>query len=81
MLPNRNRDRAGSLLNSRTFEQQQINLILGQSIQSLHQEVVREPIPEHLQALVEQLDRKAFLENTPQFKAGADREEYFSFYR
>jgi hypothetical protein len=73
MLPNGNHDHAGSMLNSLTFQQQQVNFILGHSIQSLYEDVVREPIPEHLQALTEQLDRKAFLENTAQ--PGADVDE------
>jgi hypothetical protein len=72
MPPNGNRDRAGYMLNSLTFQQQQVNFILGHSIQSLYQDVMREPIPIHLKALAEQLDRKAFLENTAQPEADTD---------
>jgi hypothetical protein len=72
MPSNSNRDRAGYMLNSLTFQQQQVNFILGHSIQSLYQDVMREPIPVHLQALAEQLDRKAFLENTAQPEADTD---------
>ncbi|MBD2749894.1 hypothetical protein IC232_24780 [Microvirga sp. BT688] len=72
MLPNGNRDRAGSVLNGLTFQQQQVNFILGHSIQSLYQHMVKEPIPEHLQALAERLNRKAFLENSPQPEARVD---------
>jgi hypothetical protein len=60
------------MLNSLTFQQQQVNFILGHSIQSLYQDVMREPIPIHLKALAEQLDRKAFLENTAQPEADTD---------
>jgi hypothetical protein len=72
MPPNGNRDRTGYILNSLTYQQQQVNFILGHSIQSLYQDVVREPVPEHMQALASQLDRKAFLENTAQPEASTD---------
>jgi hypothetical protein len=72
MPPNGNRDHSGYMLNSLTFQQQQVNFILGHSIQSLYQDVIREPVPEHMQALVRQLDRKAFLENTAQPEASTD---------
>jgi hypothetical protein len=73
MPPNDNRDHSGYMLNSLTFQQQQVNFILGHSIQSLYQDVVKEPIPAHLQTLAEKLDRKAFLENTVQPEEGADK--------
>jgi hypothetical protein len=73
MPPNGNDDRTGYMLNSLTFQQQQVNFILGHSIQSLYQDVVKEPIPVHLQALAEKLDRKALLENTAPPEEGADK--------
>ena len=45
-------------LNSLTFTQTQVNFILGHSLASIYQDVLKQPLPEHLKVLIDQLDRK-----------------------
>jgi hypothetical protein len=44
------------LLDSLTFQQQQVSFILGHSLRSLYEDVLNAPIPDNLQALAAQLD-------------------------
>lgn len=41
--------------NSLTFEQAHVNFILGHSLARLYQDVLMAPVPEHLQALLDQM--------------------------
>jgi len=45
-------------LNSLTFTQSQVNFILGHSLASIFQDVLRQPLPENLLTLAQRLDRK-----------------------
>jgi len=45
-------------LNSLTFTQAQANFILGHSLASLYQDVLKQPLPEHLRTLVERLGQE-----------------------
>ena len=46
-------------LNSLSFSQHQVNFILGHSLASIYQDMLKEPIPPQLMALVNRLDRDA----------------------
>lgn len=41
---------------SLNFTQAQVNWILGQSLASIYQDLLKAPVPKHLQALLNQLD-------------------------
>ena len=58
--PDDNRKCTGSALNGLTFQQQQTTFFLGHSLRSHYEDVIKAPIPDHLQALAEQLERRAF---------------------
>ena len=58
MQPNHQFGRHPGDLNSLTFSQTQVNFILGHSLASIYQDVLKQPIPAHLMALINQLDRK-----------------------
>jgi hypothetical protein len=45
-------------LNSLNFTQTQVNFILGHSLASIYQDVLKQPLPEHLKVLIDQLDQK-----------------------
>lgn len=40
---------------SLNFTQAQVNWILGQSLASIYQDILKAPVPEHLQVLLDQL--------------------------
>lgn len=40
------------------FSQAQVNWILGQSLASIYQDLLKAPVPENLQALLDQLDEE-----------------------
>lgn len=44
---------------SLNFSQAQVNWILGQSLASIYQDLLKAPVPEHLQALLDQLPEDA----------------------
>ena len=52
----------GSALNGPTVQQQQTTFFLGHSLRSHYEDVIKEPIPDRLQALAEQLERRAFFD-------------------
>jgi hypothetical protein len=57
-MPFNNRfDRRRMGLNSLSFSQTQVNFILGHSLASIYQDVLKQPIPAHLMALINRLDR------------------------
>jgi hypothetical protein len=62
MPPDDNRTCSGSALNGLTFQQQQITFFLGRALRSHYEDVIKAPIPDHLQALTEQLERRAFFD-------------------
>ncbi len=45
-------------LNSLNFSQTQVNYILGHSLASIYQDVLKQPMPDQLRGLVCQLERK-----------------------
>lgn len=45
-----------NITNSLNFTQTQVNFILAHSLAAMYQEVLSAPVPEHLQALLNQLD-------------------------
>ena len=49
---------ANQALNSLNFSQEQVTFILGHSLQSQYQELLASELPDRLQALVEQLEKK-----------------------
>ncbi len=51
-------DRCRDSLNSLSFTQTQVNFILGHSLASIYQDMLKQPIPAHLMALINRLDRK-----------------------
>ena len=62
MLPDDKRNCTGSALNGPTVQQQQTTFFLGHSLRSHYEDVIKEPIPDRLQALAEQLERRAFFD-------------------
>lgn len=40
------------------FTQAQVNWILGQSLASIYQDILKAPVPQHLQSLLDQLNRE-----------------------
>ena len=62
MPPDDNRNCSGSALNGLTFQQQQTTFFLGHSLRSHYEGVITAPIPDHLRALAEQLERRAFFD-------------------
>lgn len=44
--------------NSLSFSQAQINIILGCSLASIYQDILNAPVPEHLKAIIDQLDER-----------------------
>jgi hypothetical protein len=50
-------------LNSLTFQQQQVSIILGHSLRSLYEDMLNAPIPDNLQTLTAQLEPKMRLES------------------
>jgi hypothetical protein len=44
--------------NSLTFSQEQVNIILGHSLRSVYQDLLNTPVPEHLKALLDQLEQR-----------------------
>ena len=59
----------GSALNGPIVQQQQITFFLGHSLRSHYEDVIKEPIPDRLQALAEQLERRAFFEAQSEIKS------------
>jgi anti-sigma factor NepR-like protein len=53
---------AGSALNGPTVQRHQTTFFLGHSLRSHYEDVIKEPIPVRLQALAEQLERRAFFD-------------------
>jgi hypothetical protein len=51
-------DRCREGLNSLNFSQTQVNYILGHSLASIYQDVLKQPMPDQLRGLVHQLERK-----------------------
>ena len=51
-------DRCRESLNSLNFSQTEVNYILGHSLASIYQEVLKQPMPDQLRGLVHQLERK-----------------------
>jgi hypothetical protein len=45
-------------LNSLNFSQTQVNYILGHSLASLYQDMLKQPMPDQLRGLLHQLERK-----------------------
>jgi Anti-sigma factor NepR len=43
---------------SLSFSQTQVTFILGHSLKSIYQDVLRAPVPEHLKALVKRLEER-----------------------
>ncbi len=43
---------------SLNFTQTQMNLILGQSLASIYQDILKAPVPQHLQTLLDQLNEE-----------------------
>lgn len=41
-----------------TFTQAEVYFILGTSLRTLYQDLLRQPVPSHLQTLLDQLDEK-----------------------
>jgi len=50
------RDPLNEIPNSLTFSQAQVNFILGRSIASIYRDLLNEPMPPHLQELIDQLE-------------------------
>ena len=53
---------AGSALNGPTVQRHQTTFFLGHSLRSHYEDVIKAPIPDRLQALAKQLERRAFFE-------------------
>ena len=51
-------DRCRESLNSLGFSQTQVNYILGHSLASIYQDVLKQPMPDQLRTLIHQLERK-----------------------
>jgi hypothetical protein len=49
-------------LNSLSFQQQQVSFILGHSLRSLYEDVLKAPIPADMQTLAAQLEPKTHVE-------------------
>jgi hypothetical protein len=49
-----------SVPNNLAFTQAQVNFILGYSLACLYQELLTAPVPEHLKAIVDRLDERAW---------------------
>lgn len=45
-------------LNSLNFSQTQVNYILGHSLASIYQDMLKQPMPDQLRSLLHQLERK-----------------------
>jgi hypothetical protein len=51
-------DRCRASLNSLNFSQTQVNYILGHSLASIYQDMLKQPMPDQLRILLHQLERK-----------------------
>jgi hypothetical protein len=51
-------DRCRESLNRLNFSQAQVNFILGHSLASIYQDVLKQPMPDQLRGLVHQLERR-----------------------
>ena len=77
MLPKDNRAllKAGDhALNSLTFQQQQVSIFLGHSLSCLYEDVLKAPIPVHLQAIAARLETKPGAEPEVQNKLPAEQQ-------
>ena len=68
MPPDDNRTCSGSALNGLTFQQQQTTFFLGHALRSHYEDVIKAAIPDELQALAEQLERRAFFDAQNEIK-------------
>jgi hypothetical protein len=62
MPPDDNRTCSESALNGLNFQQQQTTFFLGHTLRSHYQDVIKAAIPDHLQALAERLQQRAFFD-------------------
>jgi hypothetical protein len=69
MPPDDNRTCSGSALNGLTFQQQQTTFFLGHALRSHYEDVIKAAIPDELQALAEQLERRAFFDAQNEIKS------------
>ncbi|MBO1909281.1 hypothetical protein J4G37_31120 [Microvirga sp. 3-52] len=69
MPPDGNRTCSGSALNGLTFQQQQTTFFLGHALRSHYEDVIKAAIPDELQALAEQLERRAFFDAQNEIKS------------
>lgn len=53
-----NRNLLREIPNSLSFSQEQMNFILGHSLRSIYQDVMKAPVPENLKILVARLEEK-----------------------
>jgi hypothetical protein len=68
MPPDDNRNCIGSAPNGLTFQQQQTTFFLGHALRSHYEDVIKAPIPDHLQALAERLQQRAFFDAQNEIK-------------
>ena len=59
----------GSALNGPIVQRHQTTFFLGHSLRSHYEDVIKEPIPDRLQALAEQLERRSFFEAQSEIKS------------
>jgi hypothetical protein len=69
MPPDDNCNCTGSALNGLTVQQQQTTFFLGHSLRSHYEDVIKARIPDHLLALAEQLERRAFFDAQNEIKS------------